>query len=60
MCILSVDSCDPWMALARAAINWFRDPEWRNSAVFTREEVERLLSDERIQIDQRVHYPVPR
>jgi integrase len=33
-----------------------QDPHWRSSAVYTREEVETLLSDERIPIDRRVLY----
>jgi integrase len=33
-----------------------RDPEWRATAVFTRAEVERLISDERIPEDRRTLY----
>lgn len=32
------------------------DPEWRSGAVFTREEAETLISDERIPLDRRVVY----
>jgi integrase len=35
-----------------------KDPEWRASAVFTRGEVERLISDERITLDRRVQYAI--
>ena len=33
-----------------------KDPEWRSTAVFTREEVEPLLSDTRLPEDRRVLY----
>src|SRR5712664_1178804 len=33
-----------------------KDPTWRSGAVFTREEVERLISDERISKERRVLY----
>jgi integrase len=33
-----------------------KDPEWRDSAVFTREEIEALISDPRIPWDRRVYY----
>lgn len=33
-----------------------QDPEWRDDAVFTRAEVERIISDERIPFDRRVCY----
>ena len=33
-----------------------KDPTWRSQAVFTREEVEALISDERIPNDRRVYY----
>lgn len=33
-----------------------KDPEWRESAVYARNEVEKLISDDRIDWDQRVHY----
>ncbi len=32
------------------------NPEWRNTAVFTREEVETLISDERVPLDRRSYY----
>ncbi|MDB4952621.1 MAG: Mx8p12A [Myxococcales bacterium] len=35
-----------------------KDPEWRDGAVCARGEVERLISDERIAADQRVHYAI--
>lgn len=34
------------------------DPEWRETAVFTRDEVERLISDPRIPEERRVRYAV--
>jgi hypothetical protein len=40
-----------------------KDPEWRAGAIFTRAEVERLLSDERLPTDRQVLYarrPAPR
>lgn len=33
-----------------------KDPKWRARAVYTREEAERLLSDERVPLDRRVLY----
>lgn len=33
-----------------------KDPAWRAGAIFTREEVERLISDESIMLDRRVFY----
>jgi integrase len=33
-----------------------RDPAWRAEAVFTRDELEQLISDERIPLDRRVYY----
>lgn len=33
-----------------------KDPEWRNEAVFTREEAETLISDERIPLDRQLVY----
>lgn len=33
-----------------------KDPEWRQSALFTREETETLISDQRIPLDRRVVY----
>lgn len=33
-----------------------KDPEWRTSAVFTREEAEQMISDERIPFDRRLYY----
>lgn len=33
-----------------------RDVDWRSSAVYTREEAERLISDDRIDLDRRVLY----
>jgi integrase len=35
-----------------------KDPAWRSTAVFTREEVEALISDERIPTDRRVLYAI--
>ncbi len=35
-----------------------KDPTWRSGAVFTREEVEQLISDERIPEDRRVFYAI--
>jgi integrase len=35
-----------------------KDPTWRSGAVFTREEVERLISDERVPEDRRLFYAV--
>ncbi len=35
-----------------------KDPTWRSGAVFTREEVEQLISDERIPEDRRVFYSI--
>jgi integrase len=35
-----------------------RDPTWRSGAIFTREEVERLISDERIPEDRRLFYAI--
>jgi integrase len=32
------------------------NPEWRKTAVFTREEVEALISDERLPLDRRAYY----
>ena len=33
-----------------------KDPNWRHQAVFTRAEVEQLISDERVPLDRRVFY----
>lgn len=35
-----------------------KDPSWRARAVFTRAEVEQLISDERIDLDRRVFYAI--
>jgi integrase len=35
-----------------------KDPTWRSGAVFTREEVEQLISDERVPEDRRVFYAI--
>jgi integrase len=35
-----------------------KDPEWRVTAVFTREEVERIISDDMILPDRRVYYAI--
>ena len=35
-----------------------KDPTWRSGAVFTRDEVEQLISDERIPEDRRVFYAI--
>jgi hypothetical protein len=35
-----------------------KDPTWRADAVFTRDELERLLFDERVPVDRRVLYAV--
>src|SRR5262249_16156808 len=35
-----------------------KDPTWRSGAVFSREELERLISDERIPEDRRVFYAI--
>lgn len=35
-----------------------KDPEWRASAVYTRNEVERLISDDQLDPDQRVQYAI--
>jgi integrase len=33
-----------------------KDPEWRPTAIYTREELELLISDERVPLDRRVMY----
>ena len=33
-----------------------KDPDWRHTAIFTRDEIPRILADERILPDRRVHY----
>jgi integrase len=33
-----------------------RDPEWRPTAIYSRDELERLISDERVPMDRRVWY----
>src|SRR5216684_1832273 len=35
-----------------------KDPTWRSGAIFTREEVERLISDERVPEDRRLFYAI--
>lgn len=35
-----------------------KDPTWRHEAIYTREEVEQLLSDERVPYDRRVFYAI--
>ncbi len=35
-----------------------KDPEWRDEAVFTLDEVERLISDARIPLDRRIFYAI--
>ncbi len=35
-----------------------RDPTWRSGAVFTRDELERLISDERVPEDRRLFYAI--
>lgn len=33
-----------------------KDPEWRATALFSRDELERLISDPRVPLDRRLHY----
>jgi len=53
---ITISPCDHALKRGDLPQKADKDPSWRNGAIYTREEVERLISDDRILPDRRVHY----